>query len=157
MKGAMVRNYVWRENCLEFIDRCIQQLNIWGQYMADRRTRSEHFLWEQQRLRERSDRKHADKINSDREFFYNTRKPSRVQQPMSYEDASARVDFALSLGPAIWFLMKWLFALWTWYMFFAVFGGSSFDNPIGIAITVIFLGLTLLKQVRRRRKRRHGY
>ncbi|NUT70925.1 hypothetical protein [Pseudarthrobacter sp. C4D7] len=122
--------------------------------MADKRTRSEHFLWEQQRLREQSDRKHAASIRNDREAVYNRRDAAaRRQRPQrSNQEIEAHADFVLSFVPVVWFLIKWLLAFMVWNIIVSILGGVS--SPVGIVFTVIFLGLTVLKQVRRRRKRR---
>lgn len=120
----------------------------------DKRTRSDHFLWKQQRLRESSDSKHAAKIQNDRERFYNQRDAAPRKRQKSNQEIEASADFAMSLGPLIWILFKWFLAYLLWHFVTALAGGIG--SGLGIFVTVVFIGLTVLKQVRRRRKRR-GY
>lgn len=111
--------------------------------MADKRTRSDHFLWQQQRLREDSNRKHADRIRSDREFDNNRRDAGR-------SSSGGGGDIGPFL-PLIWFLFKWFLAYMLWNVLVAFANGRT--TVLGIIITVIFIGLTILKQVRRFKKR----
>jgi hypothetical protein len=117
--------------------------------MADKRTRSEHFLWQQQRLREDSDRKHAASIRNDREFDYNRRDGAGSRSQASNQAANA--ELMGSLAPLIWFLAKWFIAYALWSILVGMVNGPT--TVLGIFITVVFIGLTVLKQVRRFRKR----
>lgn len=112
--------------------------------MADKRTRSEQFLWQQQRLREDSNRKHADRIRNDREFDSNRRGSAGSSQGGGFGDLSP-------LLPLVWFLIKWFFAFMLWNFLVGLANGPT--TVLGIIITVIFVGLTILKQVRRFKKR----
>ncbi|MBG0739000.1 hypothetical protein IV500_06125 [Paeniglutamicibacter antarcticus] len=121
--------------------------------MSDNSSRSDRFLWQQQRLREESDRKHAAQIQSERQSFYSHRDAAAPRRPRkSNEQISADVDYALSLMPVLWIVFKWFLAYMLWHMLMSVAGGL-FSAP-GIFVTVVFIGLTIWKQVRRRRKRR---
>jgi hypothetical protein len=60
----------------------------------------------------------------------------------------------MSLGPVVWFLVKWIFAYLLGSAVVGIFGGIN--TVPGMVAAVIFLGLVVLKQVRRRQKRR-GY
>lgn len=53
--------------------------------------------------------------------------------------------------PLIWFLIKWFFALMLWNVLVGIVNGPT--TVLGVIITVIFVGLTILKQVRRFKKR----
>jgi hypothetical protein len=112
--------------------------------MADKRTRSDHFLWQQQRLREDSNRKHAERIRNDREFDYNRRGGA------GRSSSGGGGDIGPFL-PLIWFLIKWFFALMLWNVLVGFVNGPT--TVLGIIITVIFVSLTILKQVRRFKKR----
>lgn len=116
--------------------------------MADRRTRSEHFLWQQQRLREESDRKHAASIRNDREFDYNRR--DAAGRPQASNQA-ANAAALRSAAPLIWFLAKWFIAYLLWNFLMAFTNGPT--TVLGISVTVVFVILTVIKQVRRIRKR----
>jgi hypothetical protein len=112
--------------------------------MADKRTRSDHFLWQQQRLREDSNRKHAERIRNDREFDYNRRDGAGRSQGGGFGDWTF-------LAPLVWFLAKWYIAYGLWSSLVGMFNGPT--TAMGIIITVIFVSLTILKQVRRFKKR----
>ncbi|MET4144179.1 hypothetical protein [Arthrobacter sp. UYCo732] len=124
--------------------------------MASKHTRSQHFLWEQQRLREQSDGRNRSASNRDRENFYNQRDAAarRRKPAKSNQEIEAQADFVMSLGPVVWFLAKWIFAYFLGSVIVGIFGGIN--TVPGMVVAVIFLGLVVLKQVRRRRKRR-GY
>jgi hypothetical protein len=124
--------------------------------MASKNTRSQHFLWEQQRLREHSDRKNTASADRSRESFYNRRDAAaaRMKPRKSNEQIAADADFVMSLGPVVWFLVKWIFAYLLGSAVVGIFGGIN--TVPGMVAAVIFLGLVVLKQVRRRQKRR-GY
>lgn len=112
--------------------------------MADRRTRSDHFLWQQQRLRDDSNRRHADRIRNDREFDYNRRGGG------GSSSGGGGMDI-LPFLPLIWFFFKWFLAYMLWNVLCGIFNGPT--TFMGIVITVIFVALTILKQVRRFKKR----
>ncbi|MDP9998401.1 hypothetical protein [Pseudarthrobacter sulfonivorans] len=125
--------------------------------MASKRTRSERFLWQQQRLNESSNDKHAAKMASDREHFFNHRDnaASRRKPRRSNEDIAASANFAASTTSFfLWPAIKWFLTYIVWHMATAMAGG--FHSTSGKVVTSIFIVLIIIKQVRRRRKRR-GY